>query len=100
MEADANDVAEEEKNAKIALDILHETLDIGGLYPGYGFIPDMENSVIYATRCDKANAALSAFSSVPVLGDLATSGKFIKKGVKIAKKVSDIVKIIEKTYKR
>jgi hypothetical protein len=53
------------------LEILHDALDIAGLIPALGAIPDGINLIIYAAERDWANAGISAAAIIPVIGGAA-----------------------------
>lgn len=57
------------------LELLHSALDIAGLVPVLGAIPDAINAGIYAVEGDWVNAGLSAVAMAPVLGEGATIAK-------------------------
>jgi hypothetical protein len=77
-----------------ALEILHGALDLAGLIPALGAIPDAVNSAIYVVEGDWTNAGFSAAAMIPIFGDAAT---VIRKGGKIALEVSeDAVKRVGK----
>ena len=54
------------------LEILHTALDIAGLVPALGAIPDTINAGIYLVEGDWLNAGLSAVSIIPIFGDAAS----------------------------
>lgn len=51
------------------MDIVHGALDIAGLIPALGAIPDGINAAIYVVQGDWVNAGLSAAAALPVAGD-------------------------------
>ncbi|WP_324728523.1 hypothetical protein VO178_17475 [Lysinibacillus fusiformis] len=80
------------KNAvkpKNMLNTLQVGLDIVGMVPVVGEVADGVNGIIYAARGDKVNAALSFGAMIPVVGNAATAGKWINKGAKTAKGISE-----------
>ncbi|WP_217582111.1 hypothetical protein, partial [Lysinibacillus sp. GbtcB16] len=80
------------KNAvkpKNLLNTLQVGLDIVGMVPVVGEVADGVNGIIYAARGDKVNAALSFGAMIPVVGNAATAGKWINKGAKTAKGISE-----------
>ncbi|EAZ84152.1 hypothetical Cytosolic Protein [Bacillus sp. B14905] len=80
------------KNAvkpKNLLNTLQVGLDIVGMVPVVGEIADGVNGIIYAARGDKVNAALSFGAMIPVVSNAATAGKWINKGAKTAKGISE-----------
>ncbi len=80
------------KNAvkpKNLLNTLQKGLDIVGMVPVVGEVADGVNGIIYAARGDKVNAALSFGAMIPVVGNAATAGKWVNKGAKAAKGISE-----------
>jgi Holliday junction resolvase-like predicted endonuclease len=51
------------------MDIVHGALDLAGLIPALGAIPDGINAAIYVAQGDWVNAGLSAAAALPVAGD-------------------------------
>lgn len=72
------------------IDGLQGVLDVAGLAPGVGAAFDLANAGIYYLRGDYVNAATSAFSAIPGVGDAATVAKFANKGIKITQKVQKV----------
>lgn len=68
-------------------DIVHGVLDVAGFIPVVGAVADVANAAIYAAEGDWGNAALSAVSAIPVVGDAAgaagISAKLAVKGSKL-----------------
>jgi hypothetical protein len=64
------------------LDALQLLLDLVGMVPGAGAIPDLLNGCISLARGDFFGAALSVFSAIPAAGDVVGAGKIIKNGEK------------------
>ncbi|WP_235617257.1 hypothetical protein [Lysinibacillus mangiferihumi] len=60
----------------------------------YGEIADGLNAVIYYTRGDKVNAALSLGAMIPFAGMAATGGKLVTKGTKAFNGVVDGIKTV------
>ena len=89
--------AETEEKQKIelesVLDGIQLALDVAGLAPGVGAIPDLLNASISALRGDWGAAGLSVLAAVPVIADAATAAKFAQKGVKAAKAVKKAEKV-------
>lgn len=80
------------KNAvkpKNLLNTLQTGLDKVGMVPVVGEVADGVNGIIYAARGDKVNAALSFGAMIPVVGNAATAGKWVNKGAKAAKGISE-----------
>ncbi|WP_167956785.1 hypothetical protein [Anaerosporobacter faecicola] len=68
------------------LGIIHGLLDAAGIL----FEPaDAINGAIYGIEGDKLNAAISIGSCIPLVGDLAKTGKYGKKGIKLAKELGE-----------
>ncbi len=74
---------------KNLLNTLQTGLDIVGMVPVVGEVADGVNGIIYAARGDKVNAALSFGAMIPVVGNAATAGKWVNKGAKAAKGISE-----------
>lgn len=51
------------------IEILHEALNLAGLVPGFGVIPDAVNAGIYAIQGDWKGAGISIATAIPFLGD-------------------------------
>ncbi|WP_207717314.1 hypothetical protein [Anaerosporobacter faecicola] len=93
------DENQEEKKAgsenKI-LGIIHGLLDAAGIL----FEPaDAINGAIYGIEGDKLNAAISLGSCIPLVGDIAKTGKYGKKGIKLAKELGEegVEKVLKET---
>jgi len=50
-----------------------------GLYPGVGELADLLNAGLYALEGDWANAAISGLGVVPILGDVAKTGRWVRR---------------------
>ncbi|WNN74780.1 hypothetical protein RKS58_15450 [Lysinibacillus capsici] len=59
------------------------------MVPVVGEVADGVNGIIYVARGDKVNAALSFGAMIPVVGNAATAGKWVNKGAKAAKGISE-----------
>ncbi|WP_430509850.1 hypothetical protein [Gottfriedia solisilvae] len=69
-------------------------LDVLGLIPGVGEIPDGINASWYYLEGDKKNAVLSASRMVPVAGWISTGGKYIVKyGDEVVEVDKDLLKL-------
>ena len=68
------------------MDWVHTGLDVVGFVPGIGDVADGANAVLYLCEGDYVNAALSATSMIPLVGDAVSKGG---KAVKTAIKHSD-----------
>ena len=66
------------------LDALQLLLDLAGMVPGAGAVPDLLNAAISLAQGDFIGAALSAVSAVPGVGDAAGAAKIAKNGEKYA----------------
>ncbi|HIK17150.1 MAG TPA: hypothetical protein IGS53_17935 [Leptolyngbyaceae cyanobacterium M33_DOE_097] len=66
-------------------DVGHTVLDIAGFIPVVGAVADLANAGWYAAEGDYKNAALSAASAVPGVGDVAAAGKIALKTAAAAK---------------
>lgn len=64
----------------------HTALDVAGFIPGLGAVADLANAAWYLAEGDKVNAALSAVSAVPGVGDAAAA---VRLGVRGANAASD-----------
>jgi hypothetical protein len=76
----------EKHKSLTTLEIVHGALDIVGLIPALGAIPDGLNAVIYAAEGDWVNAGISVAAAVPFLGDGVLAAKW---GGKAAIKLSE-----------
>jgi hypothetical protein len=65
-----------------ALTILHSALDVAGLIPALGAIPDGINAAIYAIEGDWVSAGISAAAMIPIFGEGVTITKL---GVKVTR---------------
>ena len=72
--------------------VVHPTLDLLGLIPGYGAVADVTNAGLHAARGNKADAALSLAAAIPGAGQLATGAKYAGKGAKLAGKATKTLK--------
>lgn len=72
-------------NADSVLNGIQFTLDVAGLAPVVGAIPDLLNASISALRGNWSEAGMSLLAAVPGIGDAATAAKLAQKGVKAAK---------------
>lgn len=74
-------------NPQNVLDGIQMALDVAGMVPLAGTIPDLTNAAISTLRGNWAEAGLSVLAAVPLVGDTAGGVKIVKNGVKIAKAV-------------
>ena len=63
----------------------HLTLDLIGLFPGFGEPADLTNAVWYAAEGNTVDAALSLGSTVPLVGGIPTIVKFGDRGLDAAR---------------
>ena len=85
------------------LDTLQTVLDLVGVIPGVGDVVDIANAAISLARGNYSDAALSALSALPLIGDAFCKGgkaaKKIARAVKRADNVVDTVKITQNISK-
>ncbi|MCP4702909.1 MAG: hypothetical protein GY862_39515 [Gammaproteobacteria bacterium] len=82
------------------LNITQTTLDVAGMIPGVGIIPDLINAGVSTARGDYVGAGLSLAAAVPAAGLLAGGAKLANRAVdavKLADKAKDAVKLADKT---
>ena len=58
---------------------IHGSLDLIGLYPGIGELADLLNAGLYALEGNWANAAISGVGVIPIWGDIAKVGRWVKR---------------------
>src|SRR5688572_23295904 len=89
---EANPPAKPETPAEISsIDALQMVLDLAGMIPGAGAVPDLINAAISLMRGDFVGALFSAAAAIPVIGDAAGAAKIIKN----ADKYLQAIKVIE-----
>lgn len=54
------------------LEMLHDALDLAGLIPALGAVPDLINAGLYVIEGDWMNAGISAVAIIPIFGDAAS----------------------------
>ena len=94
------------QNGGKVMDYIHSGLDVAGMVPGLGLLPDMANSALYggeallagdkATRNQKLSMlGLSLGAAIPIAGQFATAGKVASKVNKASKgsKASKAIKV-------
>ena len=59
---------------------LHMGLDIGGMTPGLGIVPDLINAGLYGLEGDWENVGYSSSAAIPLAGLFATPAKYVRKG--------------------
>ena len=67
------------------LEILHGALDVAGLVPALGAVPDAINTGIYLIEGDWVGAGLSAVAIIPIFGDAAS---VVRRGNRVVVRVS------------
>ena len=77
------------------LDGIQMALDVAGMVPLAGAIPDLANAAISALRGDWLGAGMSLVAAVPGAGDAVGGAKIVKNGVKIANKVKKGAEVAE-----
>ncbi len=79
-------------NLDSTLDTIQGGLNLAGMIPGVGAIPDLINAGTYAARGKWGDAALSAVSAIPFVGSWLG-------GARAAKSTSDVFRGIEEAGK-
>ncbi len=77
------------KHGKVGLDGVQFGLDIAGMAPVLGAIPDIANAGIHILRGQYVEAGLSATAAIPIIGDIAGAAKIagtVYEGVNAGKK--------------
>ena len=74
------------------LDGVQMALDVAGMAPGVGAIPDLLNAAISVMRGDWVGAGLSVVAAVPGVGDVVGGAKIAHRGAKIATKSANATK--------
>ena len=64
---------------------VHGTLDVAGMIPFLGAVPDVINAGLYGIRGQYRMAAFSLGAAVPIIGDIAGGAKLVARGVKLVK---------------
>jgi hypothetical protein len=88
------------ENGGSVMDYIHSGLDVAGMAPGLGIVPDLINTALYGGEALLAGdpvsrkealtlMGLSGAAAIPIAGQAATAGKFAKK---IAKSIPDKVR--------
>ena len=78
------------------LDGVQMALDVAGMAPGVGAVPDLLNAAISVVRGDWVGAGLSIVAAVPGVGDVIGGAKIAYKGAKIASKSANAAAIASK----
>jgi hypothetical protein len=89
--ASSNKAAEAANPPLSAVDALQLLLDLAGMIPGAGAVPDLINAAISFMRGDFIGGFLSLFSAVPAVGDAAGLAKIVKNSEKYAQ----AIKVVE-----
>jgi hypothetical protein len=76
----------------IISEVGHTALDVAGFIPGVGTVADLANAAWYAAEGRHAEAAASAMSAIPGIGDAFAAGKM---GVKLATKAPKAMSAIK-----
>ncbi len=76
-----------EKVGHTLLEWGHPFLDVIGLIPGVGIVPDAANGIWSAIEGDWSSAGLSLLAVIPFVGAIGVAGKLIKDGVTAGKAV-------------
>jgi len=82
-------------------DIAQAALDVAGMAPAVGIVPDLINAGISTVRGNPGDAALSLAAAIPVIGQGVTGVKLIKRadaiagGLKAADKIAGGVKNLD-----
>lgn len=74
------------------VDDLQLLLDVAGMLPGVGALPDLLNSAISLARGNFIDAAFSAASAIPAAGDIVGAGKIAKNAEKYLNAVERVSK--------
>lgn len=85
------------------LDGMQMALDVAGMVPGVGAVPDLLNAAISVMRGDWGGAGLSVVAAVPLVGDAIVGAKIAYRGAKTAgvmQKISKAAKEIDKYERR
>lgn len=77
------------------LDNIQTALDFAGMFPAFGFVPDLLNAGISACRGNWIDAGFSLAAAVPGIGDAATAAKYAKRVGKAVSKSDDMSNVIK-----
>lgn len=80
-----NALDRERLSQQSVLDGVQMALDVAGMAPGVGAIPDLMNAAISALRGDWVGAGLSIIAAVPLIGDVVGGAKIAYRGAKTAR---------------
>lgn len=85
-----NALDRERLSQQSVLDGVQMALDVAGMAPGVGAIPDLMNAAISVLRGDWVGAGLSIVAAVPLVGDVAGGAKLAYKGIVNANRAKKI----------
>lgn len=71
---------------------VHTALDVAGMIPGVGVVPDIANSALYASEGKFLDAALAGIAAIPVYGISFNVFKRGKKSVKLYRGITGKLK--------
>ena len=74
------------------LDRIQLTLDVAGLSPGLGIVPDAANTGISLLRGNWSDAGMNALAMIPILGQGTKGGQLLAKG---ASKVDEAAAVLK-----
>lgn len=80
------------------LDGVQLALDVMGMFPVFGFVPDLINAGISLARGDIAGALMSAVAAIPGVGDAVGAVKIVAKGAKLLQKFEKVIKVAKLIY--
>ncbi len=72
------------------LEILHFALDVAGLIPALGVVPDLINAGIYVVEGDYVSAGISALAMIPIFGEGAIIAK--RAGKEVVQVSGDVIR--------
>lgn len=81
-----------------ALNATQTALDVAGLIPGLGIVPDLINAGISLGRGNFADAGASAFAAIPLVGIAGTGFKYGRKAFKAIKSGGKSFEQYKKAY--
>ena len=76
------------------LDNIQTALDFAGMFPAFGFVPDLLNAGISACRGNWIDASFSLAAAVPGIGDAATAAKYAKRVGRAVSKSENMSNVI------
>lgn len=79
------------------MDPIHTGLDVAGMTPGVGIIPDLINAGLYGIEGDVENMSYSGAAAIPFAGLFSTPAKYVNKALKpVSKSFSNVGKKLSK----